>query len=147
VRASWTADLRYRGQSYTLEVPWEGPDGSTEAFAAAHRARYGHRLDLAVELVNVRVAVTGPPVPLALQPAPQTDPAPPAYHAALPGTPSEVPVHARSRLGQGGHIEGPAVVTEALATTWIAPGWAATVDAVGNLRLTRPGWPPDGPRV
>jgi N-methylhydantoinase A len=147
VRASWTADLRYLGQSYTLEVPWEGPVGSAEAFAAAHHARYGHRLDLPVELVNLRVAVTGPPVPLALQPAPQTDPAPPAYHAALPGIPSDVPVHARSRLGQAGHIEGPAVVTEALATTWIAPGWAATVDAVGNLRLTRPGWPPDGPRV
>ncbi len=37
-------DLRYRGQSYTLEVTWAGVGTSTEGFHQAHLARYGHRL-------------------------------------------------------------------------------------------------------
>jgi N-methylhydantoinase A len=146
-RTSRTADLRYVGQSYTLEIAWAGPAASTDRFHAAHLARYGHHLDLPVEVVNLRVAVTGPPLPLALTPVPDVDPAPPACRARLPGIPTEVPIQARAGLCRGQHVEGPAVVTEALATTWVAPGWTATVDAVGNLRLTRAGWPPEGRRV
>nr|MCU0767811.1 hydantoinase/oxoprolinase family protein [Gammaproteobacteria bacterium] len=88
VRASRTADLRYVGQSYTLEIAWAGPAASAESFAATHLARYGHRLDLPVEVVNLRVAVTGPPLPLALPPVADADPAPPVCRARLPGIPT-----------------------------------------------------------
>lgn len=144
VRVTRTTDLRYVGQSCTLEVPWEGAAAAAQAFAAAHQARYGYHLDLPVELVNVRVAVSGPSLPLALPPVPEGRPAPPSYAAHLPGIAADVPVHARAALVRRQQVEGPAIVTEALATTWIAPGWLAAVDPVGNLCLGRGSWPPDG---
>nr|WP_309544670.1 hypothetical protein [Alkalilimnicola ehrlichii] len=60
ITARAAVDLRYVGQAYTLTVPWEGIAPTTEAFHRAHADRYGHRLEEVVELVNVRVAVTGP---------------------------------------------------------------------------------------
>ena len=52
-------DLRYRGQTYELEVPIDinnlGLDTLANAFHAAHEARYGHALpDGEVELVHAR---------------------------------------------------------------------------------------------
>jgi N-methylhydantoinase A/oxoprolinase/acetone carboxylase beta subunit len=32
-------------------------------------------------------------------------------------------------------VRGPAVLVEYSSTTVVAPGWIATVDAAGNLRL------------
>ena len=43
----------------------------------------------------------------------------------------------RQDLGAGCRIEGPAIVTETVATTWLAPGWDCEVDALGNLLLER----------
>ncbi|MGD9299640.1 MAG: hydantoinase/oxoprolinase family protein, partial [Thiohalocapsa sp.] len=54
-------DLRYRGQSYTLNLPWAGVAATTAAFHELHATRYGHNLDLPVELVNLRVRLTAPP--------------------------------------------------------------------------------------
>jgi N-methylhydantoinase A len=34
-------------------------------------------------------------------------------------------------------IEGPALITEQVATTWIEPGWQCHVDHYGNLILMR----------
>jgi N-methylhydantoinase A len=48
-----------------------------------------------------------------------------------------VPVYRRETLPSGQCIDGPAVITEQVATTWLAPAWQATVDALGNLRLRR----------
>jgi len=47
-----TADLRYRGQSYELTVPWKN---AVQRFEAAHERRYGYRLDTPVEVVTLRV--------------------------------------------------------------------------------------------
>ncbi len=54
-----SVDLRYAGQSYTLAVPWSGVGDTERAFHAVHRQRYGHRLELPVELVNLRCALEG----------------------------------------------------------------------------------------
>jgi N-methylhydantoinase A len=37
----------------------------------------------------------------------------------------------------GQRIKGPALITETVATTWIAPGWECQVNGQGNLRLNR----------
>lgn len=120
-------DLRYAGQSYTLPVPWTGRSGSAAAFHRAHEARYSHRLDLPVELVNVRVAVRGPAGTLPLV-------APPGAGAAPP---PEGRVFARATLAPGQRIRGPALITETVATTWLADGWTAEADGIGNLVLQR----------
>jgi N-methylhydantoinase A len=133
-----TLDLRYQGQSYSLNVAWEGIERSTAAFHELHRRRYGHRLDLPLELVNVRAGLRAPAPDLRLAPplAPP-HPAVPAGHAALHGSDGAVPVYARAALAPGQTVAGPALITEGVATTWLAPGWSCTRDTVGNLLLTR----------
>lgn len=43
----------------------------------------------------------------------------------------------RASLPPGFTAEGPAVVEEETATTYVPPGWTATVDPATNLLLTR----------
>ncbi len=106
-----TVDLRYAGQSHTLEIPWDAASAA-DLFHAEHQSRYGHHLELPVELVNLRVTVSSPTPPLNMTG--------PARNAA------DV-------------IEGPAVVATSESTLWLAPGWRAQPDALGNLALTRVG--------
>jgi len=132
-------DLRYLGQSYTLNVPWQGAAASAAAFHAAHRERYGHDLEEAVELVNVRVAVHGPEPELSLEPLSDGPAAAPRQRVPLHGVDAEVAVYAREDLRAGQRVAGPALVTETVATTYLAPGWAGDVDASGTLVLARSG--------
>ena len=48
-----------------------------------------------------------------------------------------ISVVAREALQQGEKLDGPAVITEYSATTYVAPGWCAATDQFGNLRLQR----------
>jgi len=133
--ADLSVDLRYRGQSYTLNVPWQGLAASAEGFHQAHQGRYGHRLDLPVELVNLRVRVRGPEPDLSLPPwAPASRGQATSTHVVGWGEP--VPVLPRSELGSR-PISGPAVIVDPVATTWLAPGWASQADLHGNLLLWR----------
>ncbi len=129
-------DLRYQGQSYTLNLPWrDDPGAARAAFHAAHEMRYGHRLELPVELVNLRVALRGPAgrVPFAApQATPRAD-----REVCLVGEAARVPVYARESLSAGAQLAGPALVTETVSTTFLARGWTARVDAAGHLHLGR----------
>lgn len=139
VRCEMSLDLRYAGQSYTLNVPWTGLGAAAQAFHAAHERRYGHRLALPLELVNLRAATFGPAPPAGLdeRPADPAGSARPRAWAALHEVGEPVAVYAREALGAGAGFAGPALVTETVATTWVAPGWTARVDGFGNLALAR----------
>ena len=130
-----SVDLRYTGQSYTLNVPWKGPAFAGEAFNERHEQRYGHRLDMPVELVNLRVALRGPGIRFALDECGPGAPARPVASATVAGLQRPVPVYRRLDLRAGQSIDGPAVVTEQVSTTWLAPGWRCEADAWGNLLL------------
>ncbi|HWP94883.1 MAG TPA: hydantoinase/oxoprolinase family protein [Gammaproteobacteria bacterium] len=132
-----SVDLRYRGQSYTLTLPWEGLAHARPAFDAAHAQRYGHALVFPVELVNVRVGVYGPPPAIELPRVPGRPRAAPRETVSVHGCASPVPVWVRAQLGCGTTLAGPAIVLDEHATLWLAPGWRATVDAYGNLALRR----------
>jgi N-methylhydantoinase A len=130
-----TLELRYLGQSATLNLPFQ-PDGNLEAaFHAAHEAASGHRLDRPVELVNLRLSVRGqaPLQQLAAQAA--TGDADAEAATFMPELQCEVPVHARAALAQGRVLAGPAIITDSSATTWLPPDWRGAVDAYGNLLL------------
>lgn len=131
-------ELCYRGQSAALDVDWAGdPAAAQAAFHAAHEACYGHRLDAPVELVNLHLGLRGPAAVLTTR-APAAPAAPrPATRAPVHGQAEPVPVYRRTDLAAGAQIEGPAIVTESGATTWIAPHWSARVDNCGNLHLLR----------
>ncbi len=131
-------ELRYRGQAYTLEVAWRGKPASEAAFHDLHEQRYGHRLDEPVELVNVRLGLRGPSPPLALPPLPEGDGRPDG-EAPVHGVGCPVPFWRRERMRAGQETVGPAMVLDAVSTTWLAPGWGARRDRYGNLLLERTG--------
>jgi len=48
-----------------------------------------------------------------------------------------VPLYRRAALAPGGVVDGPAIITEELATTVVEPGWRAAVTPARDLLLTR----------
>jgi N-methylhydantoinase A len=128
-------DLRYAGQSATLNLPWTSVEAATREFHVAHEARFGHALDLPVELVNVRCGLTAAVPELTLPPPAATCAAAPVAQVSVHGVPGPVPVYARDHLPAGQIFAGPALITEAVSTTWVAPGWVCEVDGAGNLLL------------
>ena len=132
-----TLDLCYQGQSSTLGLPWDGdPEAAETAFHRLHEHRYGHRLALPVQRVNVRVRCQAPARPPAPAPLAGGDGAP-AWEARLPGVDTPVPVYRRDNLASGQALRGPALVFEAVGTVYLAPGWRAQVHSEGHLLLTR----------
>lgn len=125
--ARWV-DCRYAGQSATLELVAGAPEELLQAFHQAHLEAFGHRLELPVELVGVRVEARGP--------APVTQLPAPTGAAVEVDRSGPIPVWPRNALGLAG-TDGPAIVTDADATTFVAPGWSARCDAAGHLLLDR----------
>jgi N-methylhydantoinase A len=164
---TWTADMRYVGQSHEIETPllpeWvhDGNEHSLAyAFHSVHQRLFNHADVKAVpEMVNLRVRAVGvadggrmsisasalPQVPLIPSPSPH------AWGAGsegrwdktncrsilLNGTWHEADIYQRDTLGAGRRIPGPAIVEQPDTTTVIPPGWMAFVDAFGNLILER----------
>jgi N-methylhydantoinase A len=130
-------DLRYLGQSYTLNLPWQGKSATAEAFHRLHEGRYGHRLDLPVELVNLRVRVTASPPPLQLPPPPAPPGRARGRMVEVVGCDRPVPLLGRTDIAPEDRVKGPAVIVDPVATTWLAAGWTARLDRVGSLLLSR----------
>ncbi|MGV6827591.1 MAG: hydantoinase/oxoprolinase family protein [bacterium] len=128
----FSLDLRYQGQSYTLEIPWQSVDQAIQGFHDQHRDRYGHELNLPVELVNLRVAVSGPAPGLKIRTA-----APTETGISLPLDQHDLRCYRRDELAIGQRVVGPAIITEEISTTWLAEGWQCERDEVGNLMLSR----------
>ncbi len=125
-------DLRYHGQSHTLTLPWQVLPGLQQAFHRQHEASYGHRLDIDVELVNLRVRVMLPRPDFRL-PEIETAASPARYQS----TDGETLVIARDRLRAGDCVIGPALITETASTTWLEAGWLAQVQPNGSLLLQK----------
>lgn len=134
-----SADLRYIGQSYVLNVPWLGVSASADEFHLAHQQRYGHALREPVELVNLRVTVRGaePDVPLRPPAAGVSTPSVLSTHVV--GVDTAVAVFSRAELVIGQAFDGPALITEALSTTYVASDWHCCVQPTGTLELRRTG--------
>ena len=119
-------DCRYVGQSATLELPMQAPDQLADAFHDQHEEAFGHRLELPVELVGLRIEARG---------APRLEDVPPlADESDAPDIEHDVPVIPRFGL-EDREIDGPAIVMDTDATTWIAEGWRASLAAGGHLLL------------
>ena len=161
-----TVDLRYVGQSYWLsltcpaatgapagtaqsdsagtaqrdsatEIDWpQALQAMAERFHERHAARYGHRIDTTIELVNVRVAASGP-----LPQVPDLRPAPPLtmQPASTPGErgDGQLSLVRRADLGAGMTVAGVALITEPYTTTLVEDGWQASIDGHACLHLTR----------
>jgi N-methylhydantoinase A len=136
-KASDFVDLRYRGQSYELTVPYGAR--FVDAFHRLHERRYGYSAPgREVELVNVRTVFTGrtakpkfrrasrqsrKPVPLEMRPV------------WFDGKRIRTAVYDREKLGFGHRFDGPAIVGEYSSTTLVPPGFRCVVDEYLNLVL------------
>ncbi len=58
VKTNCTIDVRYIGQSYVLNLVWDGLHNIEPFFHKKHKDSYGHHLDMEIEMVNARVRVT-----------------------------------------------------------------------------------------
>lgn len=148
----WTADVRYAGQSYELNVPFPRKAVLTEhdirtaidSFHTLHQRiyEYSSRSEK-TEFINVRLTGIGrvPAVRL-----PERHSAGPDPREALKGCRPvyfggrgfvEVPVYERDALQPGNRIEGPCIIEEVIASTVVTPGWQGTVDGYGNVILSK----------
>lgn len=133
--------LRYLGQTYYLDVPWQGDLATAaEDFHRRHQQRYGHRLDQPVELVNVCVTLQAPQEAIDLPPLDDGTPAAPADTTRLwlAGQWADCDLYERAALSAGQEIQGPALIVEKVSTTLVGTGWQARVDNWGNLLLEKP---------
>jgi len=133
------ADMRYRGQSHELTVPFtRAHPPSAGALHGAHQAAYGHSDTAeAVELVNVRLRLRLPgPVVRFERLADDTGARPRHVRQSLfdeGWLPTAA--FARPSLGAGAAGDGPAVIEGEGETTVVPPGASWSVDEWGDLWL------------
>jgi N-methylhydantoinase A len=131
-----SADLRYRGQTHVLEVPYDrNPARLSARFHAEHRRRFGHdEPGWPVEVVTVRLAAAGrSALP---DPVPIREDAREAVEVGSRGR-EGLSIVDREQIGPGAAWTGPALVVEAYATTLVPPGWSARVLEKGHLWIGR----------
>ncbi len=146
----YSADMRYRGQSYEIEVPLQRAwiDGrDTQAIAAAFHAEharvYEHADEKApVQVVNLRLVASGSAPQPKLRPGELTSrPATPVAETSVfyDGRRATAKVFDRDKLKPGEFFSGPAIVRQSDCTTCLVGGFAATVDTFSNLSITPEG--------
>jgi N-methylhydantoinase A/oxoprolinase/acetone carboxylase beta subunit len=150
-----TVDVRYVGQSYTLEVAIGRPcdratiNACVDDFHAKHRDVYGHdQAGVQVELVNFKVVQTwdfperrtarayGADGGTSARPASRS-----AFFSELGGF-VDTPILGRNDLAAGDSVEGPAIIEQADTTLVVYPGHRAAADDAGNLVVSIRSAPP-----
>jgi len=146
-RISYSADVRYRGQSFeietTLDPAWIAAgdvSAMCEAFHCQHERLFGHADRTAtLQVINLRLVVAGrTPKPLMVEIA-RGDGSPPAagtIQAYMDGEVRSMPVYQRKGMLAGQSFAGPAVVMQDDCTTCVLPGMRVDVDSFGNLVIT-----------
>lgn len=135
---------RYAGQSFTLDIDWTNTADVETAFHQAHQSTYGHSFDLPVEAVSLRVSAQSRTLLLDLQQtvsdtrnltsskaliwAKNND----GHFEKLPAD-----VYDRKELPRETWIQGPALICETSATTWVESNWRFKCDALGNIELAK----------
>ena len=144
-----TLDLRYRGQSYELELPLKLPvrvthiNACAAAFHDAHRRRYGYSSpERGVECVTVRIqgSVPGGEPPIANVPDASADAGmpPPTGKRRVwlrDDGPARIPCYERHHLRPGHRLVGPALIFQQDSTVLITAGWQARIDRNLNAVL------------
>src|SRR5262249_18526970 len=107
-----TADLRYRGQSYELNVPFSSKTSAMKLFHAEHAKVYGYALPAhEVEIVTIRVRARRAVPKPKLARGRAVKGAPEMRRVWVGGSWRKMPVWQREGLGQATH-GGPALVLD-----------------------------------
>jgi N-methylhydantoinase A len=147
LRAIYSADMQFQGQSHILSVaidrPDLGVDGLHKAFAAAYWRRFGIELsEIPPVLVNLHTAVIGarPHIDLSVLAGPERVP---SLKAAQVGERRvwfsdgwrQTPIYARDRLPLDATFDGPAILEQLDCTIVVEPGDKVRQDKLGNLLI------------
>ena len=135
--AEFSLDCRYLGQSYFLNVKWKNISSAINDFKVLHGKRYGHQLELDVELVNLRVALKAEIDKIELPRISNDNIKQEIQMVRLCGIDEEVKFYHRDNLICGDSIEGPALIIETVSTTYLARDWFCKVDESGCLLLDK----------
>lgn len=134
-----SADLRYRGQGFELNVPF-GP-ALLGDFHREHRRRYGYaHPGREVEIVTTRLRAILPSPPIRMEQAGKVVQKRRAAarqdgEAWFDGRARRAGIYDRDALPIGRTFSGPAVVTEYSATTAVPPGMNFHLDRASNLTI------------
>lgn len=133
-----TADLRYRGQSYELNVPWgKSFADASSRFHNAHRKAYGYsRIGHEIETVTIRVRSRIVTPRLRLTRSQRREMPAEIRRVWIDGGWRRIPVLDRAQLTSRPR-EGPALMLDYGSTTFIPGGWRFFVDDAGNAVLQR----------
>ena len=129
-------DLCYRGQSFTLNIPWKDIAAAEAEFHQRHESQFGHRLDAPVELVNVRLGISAQPFELTL-PECKGEENPKCIYGEIFPEKQSVEIWRRDSLSEAQVISGPAIILDDVSTTLIEAGWRGQVDVYGNILLDK----------
>lgn len=136
---SRSLDMRYKGQSYELNIPYI--EGFMDEFHIAHMKLYSHSYkDRDVEIVNLRLRGIGivdkPCLPSSetLRPSPDN-----AFYSEREiyygGDFLKAKVYLREKLFPGNLIKGPAIISSYDGTTFVPSGYKCFVDKYYNLLI------------
>lgn len=142
----YSGDMRYRGQSFEIDVPFEESwiqTGDLEriarAFHDSHEQIYDYcDREAPIQVINVRLVIAGvspkpefkrmPETPGTPQPVKMID----VYYD---GTMHNAPLYRREDLRAGYTLIGPAVIVQDDTTTCVLEGFNGKVDPYGNILL------------
>lgn len=135
-------DMRYKGQSFEIIVPFDAGQDSVVAFAALHERKYGYsNPDKGVEIVNIRLRLRGVPVKPEMPRAERLCRDVPAAallgsrDAFFDGVRMPTLVIDRDRLLPGNSVHGPAILVEYSSTIVLPPFATGSIDPFANLIL------------
>jgi 5-oxoprolinase (ATP-hydrolysing) len=136
-----TANLKYDGADSTLPIPFADADAMSAVFEAEHRKRFGFidpaRAILVASLTAEAVS-NAHHVPTGTGDSDvQDDGGPYQVELIADGRVHEVYALTRTALGSGTTFDGPALVLDDGATTFVDVGWRAHLNDDRNLILTR----------
>jgi len=142
---TFSLDMRYVGQSYTLSVNCDPDIAAWQAiradFGARHAQTFGHD-DTAsdVEIVNIRLVSRGlvEKPGLAFSAERAGDPLIERRSVWFGGGWTDCPIYDRTVMSAGFSLEGPAIIEEPGGTSVVPPGWHVTVHASGSLDCRLP---------
>ncbi|MBN4075124.1 MAG: hydantoinase [SAR86 cluster bacterium] len=141
VLTEYSVDMRYSGQSSSLNLSWKGLKAAASTFHDLHKSRYGHQLQAEPELVNLRLSVQAQQQEYKLerlnQKISQKKPAQATKQISLYGFKNKVKIYERDSLIAQQIITGPALILERNSTTLIGTEWRARTDQFGHLFLDK----------
>ncbi len=133
-------DLRYRGQSYELTLPYRKSADHRKEFDAKHKSIYGYASDEPLEIVNAKIRASVPINKVEIQkrkfveakarPSERRD-------VRFKVSFAKVPIYKREQQEEGAYESGPCIIEEYDATTVINEGWNWRLDGFGNILIER----------